>query len=155
MHAWRSISILGFLSGFLLMFAAATSVQAAKSVTTVISTTRSATYTPGSAGYDDVVQWLKARSFDDDRQPSSNFDKLGTLIVVYQSAPRSNATLDPGGPMMPLPPGHNGDTITISSCSGGWKETWSYVYVVDSTGQGWVLTSYTRYHTVSCSVGGQ
>jgi hypothetical protein len=155
MHTGKFFSKVAILSGFLLLMFAPVAGAQSKAGTTVVSTTKSATYTPGSAGYDDVVQWLKARSFDDNRQPLSDFDKLGTLIVVYQSAPRSNATLDPGGPMMPLPPGHNGDTITISSCSGGWKETWSYVYVVDSTGQGWVLTSYTRYHTTSCSVGSQ
>ena len=46
-------------------------------------------------------------------------------------------------PPLPLPPsGTNGETITIAHTGGGVTETWTYTWVSNGQGGGWVLTYY-------------
>ena len=121
-----------------------------------VSSTTSSYYSPNKGGYAQAVEWLKDHSFDDQRQLLGDFDKLGALKVVYHTAPRSNATADTPGPPVPLPTtGNKGDTITVSTCGGGWSQTWSYVWVSSGANSGWFLTAYSKIHVTSCPVGGQ
>ncbi len=123
---------------------------------TTVSSTTSTFYSPNTAGYAQAIAWLKDHSFDDQRQLFGDFDKLGVIKVVYRTAPSSKATMDIPGPPVPLPTsGNKGDTITVSSCGGGWSQTWSYVWVSAGVNSGWNLTAYSKVRVTSCPVGGQ
>ena len=61
----------------------------------------------------------------------------------------------PNYPPMPLPrTGNSGDTVSITTCTGGSiEQTWTYEWVGDADSGGWVLVSYS-FNSKSCSSGG-
>jgi hypothetical protein len=127
-----------------------------QAATTTVSRTSSTFHSPNTAGYAQAVAWPEDHSFDDQRQLPGDFDKLGALKVVYHTAPSPNAAADRLALPVPLPTtGDEGDTITVSSCGGGWSQAWSYDWVSAGVNSGWSLTAYLKIHVTSCHVGGQ
>jgi hypothetical protein len=136
------------------LFALSAPAMAQTGKTTVSSTT-STFYSPNTAAYAQAVAWLKEHSFDDQRQLLGDFDKLGALKVVYHTASGSNAAADIPGPPVPLPTtGNKGDTITVSTCGGGWSQAWSYAWVRVGVDNGLGLASYSKTRVTSCSSNG-
>lgn len=106
-----------------------------------------AEYRSGSREALDVQRWLVANAAYANGDVLGDFNRLGEISVLYKAVTSSVAGVvkTPGdSPPVPLPSfGNPGDTISITSTSGGISQTWSYAWQGSSTSGGWILTSYT------------
>lgn len=116
-----------------------------------------ASYQQGSPEAKEVVRWLTQHAEYRNGQMLGDLSKIGPIsvrIVSISTQGMAGAESVGGDPPVPLPAsGNNGDTITVSSCSGGASQTWSYVWVGNSISGSWQLTSYSYVRTKSCSSG--
>ena len=116
-----------------------------------------ASYQRDSREAKEIQRWLTQHAEYRNGQMLGDLSKLGTISVrIVSSNVRGSAGVESvgGDPPVPLPAsGNSGDTITVSSCSGGASQTWSYVWVGNSISGSWQLTSYTYIRTKSCSSG--
>lgn len=121
------------------------SAHAQEPKTYSLSLTSEATYRAASPEAREVQRWLMEHATFHKGVMIGEPDKLGDVRVVYQAKASSGfqPTAPGDGPPVPLPPGGNlGDTITITSSSGGWTQTWSYVWVGNTAGGNWSLIEY-------------
>ena len=132
---------------FLCIFlACASTIAPAQTIITRTLTTQGE-YRAGSREAKEVLYWLTTHAAHNNGEVIGDFDKLGNIQVVY-SAIASSANVRANGvgdsPPVPLPPsGNPGDSITITSTSGGITQTWSYTWQGSSAGGNWALTSYS------------
>ena len=121
--------------------------------------TTHATYTANSTQAKAIQQWLRDHPGFQEGRRLGDPEQFGTLSVTYRLTladdGRAYALGDPTYPPMPLPrTGNNGDTVSITTCTGGSVEqTWTYEWVGDSDSGDWVLVSYS-FNSKSCSSGG-
>ncbi|MBB5942403.1 hypothetical protein [Xanthomonas sp. 3307] len=128
-------------------------VSAATTSQFVVTTS---TYTEKSIEKQAVVAWLQQHAEHVNGKLIGEFDRVGDVTVTYSRETEAGRAYpqSPGdGPPVPLPAsGRPGDTISVSSCSRGTNQTWSYTWVSNSAGGTWVLTSY-KYNQMACGSG--
>ena len=134
-------------TAFLCIFLACASTTASAQTIITQTVATQGEYKAGSREAKEVLYWLTTHAAYNNGEVIGNFDKLGKVKVVY-SAIASSANVRANGvgdsPPVPLPFfGNPGDTITITSTSGGITQTWSYTWQGSSAGGNWVLTSYS------------
>jgi len=132
----------------------ATGVGRATDVVAQAAVTRMNTVSRGTPAYEDVRQFILKHS---KASQHASLDNVRTWPVSFTIASKTSMSAgdfveaqDISGPPTPLPPNGNiGDTITISACSRGISESWSYAWGLTSTGgYGWVLQDY-HYQVVN------
>lgn len=132
-------------------------VMAGESVKREITT--EARYEAGSIGARETRRWLADHATYANGSTVGDFAKIGSVQVVYTVSATGSSYYQVlggpgGGPPVSLPGGGSADdTISVSSCSHGVSQTWSYTWEGNSSGGGWVLKSYT-YNLKSCGSGG-
>jgi hypothetical protein len=127
--------------------------------------TRNSTVLRGTPAYENIRQFIVGStnkevhaSLDDPRSSPAWFVVKSTS--QFKSAADIARAQDAPGPPVSLPGGaHNpGDTITVSSCSGGsgsaFLQTWGYTWSPTGAGEGggWVLTTYHMDRVMNCPV---
>lgn len=118
--------------------------------------THTEVFNRGTPEFEAVRQFIVQHSTREQRQFLDNGSQLPVSFTVsYTTHIRSSADVvraqDIPSPPMPLPSfGNPGDTISVSSCSGGTQESWSYTWQGPRLGGGWVLDSYSVKRVNSC-----
>lgn len=136
------------LKALLISFLPLTLIQGASAATTSQQTTTSS-YAANSAAVSQIQAWLLDHATYQKGSMIGDPGKLGTVQVTYIAhlvgSPRNLQTQGVGdNPPVPLPAGGNpGDTISVTSSSGGYTQSWSFEWHSNSSGGGWALTSYT------------
>lgn len=138
----------------------AATAQAGQPATASTTTTRvvEATYLPGSREARQVQQWLLLHSDPTGRMSGDPYH-LGTVTVKYTEVISSNASaadaVSAPPPPVPLPAsGAPGGTFNVGSCGGGVSQSWSYMWVPNSSGGSWVVTDYRATRVKSCGSSG-
>ncbi len=103
----------------------------------------------GTPQFEMVQQWLRQNIGS--KGDLSALDSID-IELTNTAVAGSQAEALPSAPV-PLPTnGAAGDTLTITSCSGGVQQSWTFVY----SATGWVLTDYAaHFNTPACGAGGQ
>lgn len=114
------------------------------------------TYTENSVEKQAVVAWLHQHAEHVNGKLIGELDRVGDVTVTYNretAAGHADAQSPGDGPPVPLPPdGHPGDTISVSSCSRGVSQVWSYTWVSNAASGTWGLNSY-KYTQMACGFG--
>lgn len=108
-------------------------------------TTSTATYGVTSREGRQIIDWLMAHDAPSKQGLFESSDLKGEFLVSIKTVRGSASDRADvgGGPPVPLPPsGTNGETVTIAHTGGGITETWTYTWVSNGQGGGWVLTYY-------------
>ncbi|WP_053069706.1 hypothetical protein [Xanthomonas sp. NCPPB 1128] len=145
---------------FVLALAAGGVASTAHADDATTTTTRvvEATYLPGSKEVKQIQQWLLLHSDPTGRMSGDPYH-LGTVSVKYTEVISSKASaadaVSAPPPPVPLPAsGAPGGTFSVSSCGGGVSQSWSYMWVPNSSGGTWVVTDYHATRTKSCGSSG-
>ncbi|WP_131721591.1 hypothetical protein [Xanthomonas sp. NCPPB 1128] len=135
------------------LLAAPLFASAAPSSQVTITTT--ATYADRSAEKQAVVTWLQQHAESVNGHLIGEVDKLRDVTVTYTRTTDGRVRPQAPGdaPPTPLPPGQPGDTYSVSNCTGGVSQSWSYTSVSSSKGGGWVLVDY-KYAKKACGSDG-
>jgi len=139
MHRTKVLAVL--LAGLLLGVPLCT--QAQQSLTRAVAT--NATYAAGSAEVRDIRSWLLRNAEYHNGAMIGDPDRLGAVRVTYTAVASAVQSLaSPGDqPPVPLPAtGNPGDTMSITSSSRGYTQTWTYQRVGSSTSGSWSLIEY-------------
>ncbi|MET7143672.1 hypothetical protein M3S04_20150 [Xanthomonas sp. PPL139] len=108
------------------------------------------TYAAGTPEWRQVRDWLaQHQPSHDGTAQAQNLERLGPLVLSYARALHRVPTQAPEA--LPLPEqGTPGDSIAISSCAGGVRQSW--VYSVETPPAGvWTLTSFATSQTADCA----
>ncbi|QDI04797.1 hypothetical protein E4A48_14845 [Xanthomonas cerealis pv. cerealis] len=137
------------------LIAAPFAVSAATTTSQTVVTT--STFAENSVERQSVVAWLQQHAAHVNGKLIGEFDQIGavTVTTTREIAGGRAYPQSPGdGPPVPLPAnGVPGQTISVSTCSHGVSQSWSYVWVPANNGGGtWALTSY-KYNQVACGSG--
>jgi hypothetical protein len=154
-QAMNSKRILWKLAVSAYFIAASFSIGATESSQFVVTTS---SYSAASSEQHAVLNWLQQNAGYVNGKVIGDFGSIGSVTVTYSREVVAYDQVIPmspgGGPPTPLPSGGKpGDTYSVSSCSAGVSQTWSYQWMSSSTGGGWVLVSYT-YNQNACASGG-
>lgn len=122
---------------------------AAASPQVVVTTT--STYAERSPEKQAVVLWLQQHAQYHNGHLIGEIDKISDVTVTYTRTTDGRAHPQAPGdsPPTPLPNGQPGDTYSVSNCAAGVSQSWTYKYVSNSNGGGWVLVDYT-FHKKAC-----
>ena len=137
----------------IISFQDAIAAQASRVLTT------HASYAAGSAPAKAIQQRLRDHPGFPEGRRIGDPEQFGAVSVTYRlTLPEAGTAYglgDPNYPPMPLPrTGNSGDTVSITTCTGGSiEQTWTYEWVGDADSGGWVLVSYS-FNSKSCSSGG-
>ncbi|MCW0460359.1 hypothetical protein NB717_001427 [Xanthomonas sacchari] len=117
--------------------------------------TTTATYADKSPEKQAVVAWLQQHAQYVNGHLIGEFDKLQDVTVTYTRTTDGRVRPQSPGdaPPNPLPPGQPGDTYSVSNCTGGVSQSWSYKFVSGSNGGTWVLVDY-KYSKKACGSDG-
>lgn len=135
---------------------------------TSVATSTNAKYTlvKGTADYENARKWVQGalQAANGEFGPASNADStnIGGVIhvtVVHNSVQSGKSiAMDPISPAPPWTPGidgssKKGDTASISTCGGGWAQTWDLTVEQDATTGAltWVVTGYSKARKQYCS----
>ncbi|WP_155394182.1 hypothetical protein [Xanthomonas albilineans] len=139
---------------FAVQLIAVTFVVSANTTSQFVVTT--STYSANSAEKQAIMAWLQQHAERVRGHLIGEFERVGDVTVIYSRdvALDRYVVQSPGdGPPASLPlSGHPGDTFSVSSCSSGVSQTWSYTWTSNFSGGGWKLTNY-KYVTKSCDSG--
>ncbi|WP_155742307.1 hypothetical protein [Xanthomonas graminis] len=113
------------------------------------------TYSATSSETQQVVLWLQQHTARVNGRPVGDFNQIGDITVAHSRETASDGLAhlqSPGDPPPTDLPTHAqpGDTYSVSSCSKGVSQTWSFVFVNNSSGGFWKLADY-KYNTKACS----
>ncbi|MBB5876355.1 hypothetical protein [Xanthomonas sp. 3498] len=113
--------------------------------------TTTTTYPDQSPEKQAVVAWLQQHAQYVNGHLIGEVDKLRDVTVTYTRTTDGRVRPQAPGdaPPTPLPPGQPGDTYSVSNCTGGVSQSWSYKFVSNSNGGGWVLVDY-KYTKKAC-----
>ncbi|MCT8292041.1 hypothetical protein RMA73_14095 [Xanthomonas translucens pv. translucens] len=122
----------------------------------VVTTTTS--YAESSPEKHQVELWLQQHTARVNGHLIGEFGQIGDVTVTYSRETASDGRVHPqapgDAPPTPLPSnGRPGDTYSVSSCTRGVSQSWSYVFVNNSNGGNWKLVDY-KYNEKACSSGG-
>lgn len=117
-----------------------------------------ADYSAISSEKQTVTLWLQQHAQRVNGHLIGDFNQIGDITVTYsrETATDGRVTAQSPGdaPPTPLPSnGRPGDTYSVSSCSKGLSQTWTYTFVNNSNGGSWQLVSYT-YNQKACGSSG-
>lgn len=116
---------------------------AASSPQTVVTTTSN--YSERSPQKQVVVLWLQQHAEYVNGHLIGEVEKIGDVTVTYTRAADGRAHPQAPGdaPPTPLRSGQPGDTYSVSHCTAGTAQSWTYKFVSGPDGGGWVLVDYS------------
>ncbi|QHQ27364.1 hypothetical protein [Xanthomonas albilineans] len=145
---------------FLLQFLFAAQLIAVPFVVSAVTASQlmvtKSTYSANSAEEHAVMAWLQQHAERVKGHLIGEFERVGDVTVTYsrETALDRYAVQSQGdaSPVLLADSGHPGDAFSVSSCSAGVSQMWSYAWASNASGGGWVLNSY-RYNTKACDSG--